>query len=131
VNLRVEPLADGVDRIGTGLVEGIDEKPVRRRHTFVEIVIGGSSGQCALERVQDRQEGQQRSALPVAASGLQLAGRTTPGVVEVGAQPEMPLLLFVECMTQALDLVVLSDPSVGVGISIAHPIIDPLHRPSE
>jgi len=39
-----------------------------------------------------------RSALPVAANGLQLAGRTTPGVVEVGAQPEMPLLLFVEGM---------------------------------
>jgi hypothetical protein len=42
----------------------------------------------------------------------------------------MPLLLFVEGMTQALDLVVLNGPSAGVGMAIAHPVIDPLHTPS-
>jgi hypothetical protein len=73
VNLRVERSADALDRVGAGLVEGLDEEPVRCGHTFVEIRIGGSRGERPLEGVQDGQEGQQRRALPVAAGGLQFA----------------------------------------------------------
>jgi hypothetical protein len=128
VNRRVERPADAFDRVSAGLAEGLDEKPVRGHDAFIEIWIGRPGGERALEGVQDGQEGQQRRALPVAASGLLLARRATADVVEVGAQPEMPLLLFVEGMAQALDLVALNGPS-GVGIAIAHPIIDPPHTP--